>query len=289
MAAAEAGELIQLLRGTATHADRQRLATLDLDLAESSGPGYTDVVAYGTSDLRLLKLAGFRWSVLEDDLVGADREREKADAEYARAVAAKKVAATLPSGRTSYRQLADYNNDLSSLAQQYPTKAKLFTLKENSLENRTIRGLEISRNVNVSDGKPVFLMLGLHHAREWPSGELTIEFAYDLLKNDGVDTRITNILDKARVSKHQVNTLITNHTYSNLVLREPGYAGAPKTPDETIYKASGSPSSTVRTASTRRSRTWRTTTSVPGVRRARATGPPSCSRPRARSTRRDTR
>lgn len=329
--AVAAGELIQLLRvDTATPADRKRLATLDLDLAESSGPGYTDLVAYGNSDRRLLQLAGFSWSVLEDDLVGADREREKADAEYARAVAAEKVAATLPSGRTAYRQLADYNNDLASLAQQYPAKAKLFTLKENSLENRTIRGLEISRNVNTSDGKPVFLMVGLHHAREWPSGELTIEFAYDLLKNDGVDSRITNILDKARVvvvpvvnpdgfnlsrtlgyelkrkncrivngqlptsgqcaqssnqsrgvdlnrnysgfwggpgastsltsetyrgasafsepesrniqalvSRHQVTTLITNHTYSNLVLREPGYAGAPKTPDETIYKALG--------------------------------------------------
>ncbi|MFG1819171.1 M14 family zinc carboxypeptidase [Kribbella sp. NPDC049174] len=328
--AAESGELIQLLRvDTATQADRKRLATLDLDLAESSGPGYTDLVAYGNSDLRLLRLAGFSWSVIEGDLVGADREREKADAEYARAVAAKKVAATLPSGRTAYRQLADYNNDLASLAQQYPTKAKLFTLKESSLENRTIRGLEISRNVSTSDGKPVFLMIGLHHAREWPSGELTIEFAYDLLKNDGVDSRITSILDKSRVvvvpvvnpdgftlsrtlgyelkrkncrivngqlptsgqcaqssnqsrgvdlnrnysgfwgpgasssltsetyrgasafsepesrniqalvSQHQVTTLITNHTYSNLVLREPGYAGAPKTPDETIYKALG--------------------------------------------------
>ena len=42
-------------------------------------------------------------------------------------------------------------------------------------------------------------MMGLHHAREWPSGELTMEFAYDLLKNDGVVPRITNILDKARV------------------------------------------------------------------------------------------
>ncbi|WP_255512622.1 hypothetical protein [Kribbella steppae] len=26
---------------------------------------------------------GFSWSVIEDDLAGADREREKADAEYA--------------------------------------------------------------------------------------------------------------------------------------------------------------------------------------------------------------
>lgn len=331
VAAEQAGELIQLLRvNTPTQADRKRLAGLDLDLAESAGPTYVDVVAYGNGDRRLLQLAGFSWSTLEDDLVGADRDREKADAAYAQAVRNKTVAATLPSGRTAYRQLADYDNDLASLAQQYPTKAKLFTLKEKSLEGRTIRGLEITHNVGVSDGKPVFLMVGLHHAREWPSGELTIEFAYDLLKNDGTDTRITNILEKSRVivvpvvnpdgfnlsrtlgyemkrkncrvtngqiptagqcaqssfrsrgvdlnrnysgfwggpgasssltsetyrgasafsepesrniqalvSQHQVTTLITNHTYSNLVLREPGYAGAPVTPDESIYKSLG--------------------------------------------------
>lgn len=327
----ESAELIQLLRvKTPTSADKKRLQTLDLDLAESSGKDFVDVVAYGNQDRRFLQLAGFNWSVLEDDLVGADREREAADAAYVKAVAAKKVAATLPSGRTAYRQLADYNNDLAALASQYPTKVKQFTLKNNSLENRPVRGIEISHDVAKKDGKPVFLMMGLHHAREWPSGELTIEFAYDLLKNDGVEPRITNILDKARViivpvvnpdgfnlsrtlgyemkrkncritngqlptagqcaqssnqsrgvdpnrnysgfwggpgastsltsetyrgasafsepetrniqalvSAHQVTTLITNHTYSNLVLRQPGYAAAAKTPDETMYKALG--------------------------------------------------
>ena len=81
-------ELIQLLRiNTPTAADKQRLTTLDLDLAESAGQDYVDVVAYGNQDRRLLELAGFTWSVLEDDLVGADREREAADAAYAKAVA----------------------------------------------------------------------------------------------------------------------------------------------------------------------------------------------------------
>ncbi|WP_432943460.1 M14 family zinc carboxypeptidase [Kribbella sp. CA-253562] len=324
-------ELIQLLRiSTPTAADKQRLTTLDLDLAESAGRDFVDIVAYGNHDRRLLKLAGFTWTTLEDDLVGADREREAADAAYAKAVAGKAIAATLPSGRTAYRQLADYTSELAALASRYPTKVKQFTLRNNSLENRPIRGIEVTRDVNVSNGKPVFLMLGLHHAREWPSGELTMEFAYDLLQNDGVDPRVTNILDKARVifvpvvnpdgfnlsrtlgyelkrkncritngqlptagqcaqtanrslgtdlnrnysgfwggpgastsltsetyrgasafsepesrniqalvSAHQVTTLITNHTYSNLVLREPGYAGAGPTPDEAIYKALG--------------------------------------------------
>ncbi|MEU0095970.1 M14 family metallopeptidase [Kribbella sp. NPDC006257] len=324
-------ELIQLLRiHTPTAADKKRLTTLDLDQAESAGKDFVDVVAYGNQDRRLLTLAGFKWSVLEDDLVGADKEREAADAAYARGVQTKAIKAVLPSGRTAYRTLADYTNDLAALAAQYPTKVKSFTLKNTSLEGRTIRGIEVSHNVNTNDGKPVFLMVGLHHAREWPSGELTMEFAYDLLKNDGVDPRITNILEKSRVifvpvvnpdgfnlsrtlgyemkrkncritngqlpttgqcaqsanqsrgtdlnrnyagfwggpgastsltsetyrgasafsepesrniqslvSANQVTTLITNHTYSNLVLREPGYAGAGNTPDEALYKSLG--------------------------------------------------
>lgn len=327
----EKAELIQLLRiNTPTMADRRRLTTLDLDLAESAGKNYVDVVAYGKQDQRLLTLAGFTWSVLEDDLVGADKEREVADAAYAKAVKSRAILATLPSGRTAYRTLADYTNELAALATQYPTKVKQITLKNTSLEGRTVRGIEISRDVNVSNGKPVFVMMGLHHAREWPSGELTMEFAYDLLKNDGVVPRITSILDKARivlvpvvnpdgfnlsrtlgyemkrkncritngqipttgqcsqssnqsrgtdlnrnyagfwggpgastsltsetyrgasafsepesrniqslVSSYQATTLITNHTYSNLVLREPGYAGAGNTPDEALYKSLG--------------------------------------------------
>jgi carboxypeptidase T len=327
----EKAELIQLLRiNTPTMADRKRLTTLDLDLAESAGKNYVDVVAYGNQDRRLLKLAGFTWSVIEDDLVGADQERERADLAYAKAVKTRAILATLPSGRTAYRTLADYTNELAALASQYPTKVKQITLKNTSLEGRTVRGIEISRDVNVNDGKPVFMMMGLHHAREWPSGELTMEFAYDLLKNDGVVPRITNILDKARVvivpvvnpdgfnlsrtlgyemkrkncritngqipttgqcsqssnqsrgtdlnrnyagfwggpgastsltsetyrgasafsepesrniqslvSSYQATTLITNHTYSNLVLREPGYAGAGNTPDEALYKSLG--------------------------------------------------
>ncbi len=41
--------------------------------------------------------------------------------------------------------------------------------------------------------------MGLHHAREWPSGENTIEFAFDLIRNYGENRRITRLLRKARV------------------------------------------------------------------------------------------
>ena len=32
------------------------------------------------------------------------------------------------------------------------------------------------------DGRPAFLLMGAHHAREWPSAEHTLEFAYELVK-----------------------------------------------------------------------------------------------------------
>ena len=41
--------------------------------------------------------------------------------------------------------------------------------------------------------------MGVHHAREWPSGEMAMEFAVDLVKNYGKNARITRLLKRARV------------------------------------------------------------------------------------------
>jgi zinc carboxypeptidase len=41
------------------------------------------------------------------------------------------------------------------------------------------------------------------------------------------------------VSSHQVTTLVTNHTYGNLVLRPPGLAAMGGPPDEALYRALG--------------------------------------------------
>ncbi|MGH3737164.1 MAG: M14 family metallopeptidase [Micromonosporaceae bacterium] len=323
-----ATEKIQILRvDTPTRAAKTTLTGLDLDLTEAAGPTHVDVVSRGQADLAKLREAGLRWTVIDPDVAKTEAEREEADRRYARS----KPATTLPSGRTAYRTLADYDADLAALATKYPATVRGFTLNHPSLEGRGVHAIEVSHDVaSTDDGKPTFLIMGLHHAREWPSGELTIEFAYDLLQNDGTDARITGLLDKARivfvpvvnpdgfhvsrslayeykrkncrladgqtpapeqcaassnsqlgtdpnrnyggfwggpgastdkgsqtyrgagpfsepetrniqelVSTHQVTTLITNHTYSNLVLRPPGYASAEPTPDEAIYKALG--------------------------------------------------
>ena len=40
--------------------------------------------------------------------------------------------------------------------------------------------------------------MGVHHAREWPSGEHAMEFAFDLAMNYGKNARITGLVDKVR-------------------------------------------------------------------------------------------
>ena len=42
-------------------------------------------------------------------------------------------------------------------------------------------------------------MFGVHHAREWPSGEVNMEFALDLARGYGSDPRITSLLERVRV------------------------------------------------------------------------------------------
>jgi hypothetical protein len=74
-------------------------------------------------------------------------------------------------------------------------------LSRTSLEGRGILGVEISESVaSTTDGKPTFLIMGVHHAREWPSGEHTIEFAIDLVNGyTSGNARIRNLLANARV------------------------------------------------------------------------------------------
>lgn len=62
-------------------------------------------------------------------------------------------------------------------------------------------GIEITRNPNdVADGKPIFLNMGAHHARKWPSAEHAMEFAYDLLGNYERYERTTRLVDQTRTT-----------------------------------------------------------------------------------------
>ena len=176
---------------TPTRAAKDRLGLLGLDPAEGATRTTVDVVLHDADDEARLRRAGFAWTVRIADLAKQTRRSARSSIPQARAAA-------LPSGRTDYRRLADYEADMKMLAAKNPGLVRLIQLNHKTLEGRAVLGLEIARNVNVDDGKPVFLQLGVHHAREWPAGEAPLEFAFDLVANYGKVDRFTNIVDNSR-------------------------------------------------------------------------------------------
>ena len=181
---------------TPTRADKQRLQALGLDLTEHAGHDYVEVVLHSAGDLATLTGSGLGFDVRIPDL----RARALEVADLNAAYAASTTRSPLPSGRTDYRTLADYEADMTSLERRFPRLVEKFRLPRPSLDGRPVHGIEIAANVaRKHDGRPTFLLVGLHHAREWPSGENAIEFAFDLAQGFGRNQRITRLLRKGRV------------------------------------------------------------------------------------------
>jgi hypothetical protein len=78
--------------------------------------------------------------VLVRDLVAQEARDRAADA--------RSTAPTdLPSGRTQYRTLADYESEMKTLAQANPTLVKLITLPNKTWGGKDVMGIEITENV----------------------------------------------------------------------------------------------------------------------------------------------
>ena len=323
-----------------------QLQELGLDLTEHGGTNFVEVVLHGADDAATLKRAGFQYTLEVADLGAQSARHREQDRAYSAAV----ESSGLPSGRTTYRRLFDYGQDMKRLAEKHPKLVRRITLPNLTYEGRPVEGLVISKDVGASDGKPVFLQMGAHHAREWPSAEHAMEWAFELVKGyEAGDERVTDLMAATRavvvpvvnpdgfnisreagllggregpeelvnivaavpgeyrrkncrfvndakggtclqpslgllepgvdpnrnypgfwggpgasdlplaqdyrgpgpssepevrnvrdlISKRHVTTLITNHTFSNLVLRPPGLQSQGVTPDEEIYKALG--------------------------------------------------
>jgi hypothetical protein len=181
---------------TPTRADKALLQTLGLDLTEHAGHDYVEVVLHTPEDVTALVSAGLGYDVRIPDLVAREAENNEINAAYAAAT----TTSPLPSGRDTYRTLDDYNADMAALESDRPDLVKRFALPHASLDGREIYGVEIGKDVQGPDrGLPVFVLLGVHHAREWPSGENAMEFAVDLVTNYGTDSRITDLVNRSRV------------------------------------------------------------------------------------------
>ncbi|MGI8624555.1 MAG: M14 family zinc carboxypeptidase, partial [Solirubrobacteraceae bacterium] len=155
-------------------ADARRLVALGFDLGEVVTGGRVDAVLHGRDDARRLRRLGYAFRVRVPDLAAQDRRGLRP---FGARVAPRSA---LPSGRATYRILSDYEAELKQLVADHPTLVRPVVIGT-SVEGRAIAGVEIARDVGrPDDGRPTHVELGLHHAREWSSGEVVMEFARTL-------------------------------------------------------------------------------------------------------------
>ena len=178
--------------------DLDSLEDAGLDVTHDVREGTADVVLNTLEDRRTLQDTGLDYTTRIADLAQSYHQSRLADLRYATQLHG---ARNLPSGnRTTYRELIDYENELKALTEQYPGHVKPVVLPKTTIEGREIGGVEIAANVNrPEDGRPVYFIVGVHHAREWPAAEVPLEFAYLLAQGYGSDPQITELLKKVRV------------------------------------------------------------------------------------------
>jgi hypothetical protein len=164
---------------------------------DASSEGVTAIVDTPQM-LQRIKAAGFATKTLIPDMGIFERRQAARERAYTARVGA--AGSPLPTGRTEYRHLADYGSELKKLVQTYPAIVRPVTLPKKTFQGREQQGVEISADVlRGDDQKPTAFIMGTHHAREWPAGEIPMEFATYLTQNFGTDPEVTNLLAHARI------------------------------------------------------------------------------------------
>src|SRR5215211_3159239 len=196
------GETIKLVRvNFRNDFDKEALDALNLDATDHQTFDHRDVMLHGTADQAKLDRSGLEYSVRVADVAAKDRSSRLGELRTGRSSRGRALArAATPGGRTSYRTLPEIEQELKDLAAGNPSLVRLFTLPGRSIEGRDIMGVEIAENVtNPPDGRPAYVQVGTHHAREWPANEATLEFGLELLNGyKSGDGTLTPIVRGAR-------------------------------------------------------------------------------------------
>src|SRR5215207_1873746 len=167
---------VSLVRVRGDQAKIEQLEDAGLDVTHERGPGFADVLVAGAAQHALLDKSGLSATTRVADMAAFARSSDRADAR-----AATTGRSSLPSGRTTYRTYDDIQTELKQLVEQHPDSVRPVTIGK-TFQGRDIQGVEIADNVNADDGRPVFFLMGEHHAREWPSEEAAMEYALTLVK-----------------------------------------------------------------------------------------------------------
>jgi Zinc carboxypeptidase len=180
---------VSLMRVQGAQRQLDALDRLGLDVTENSHADGTDVLVAGQQQLDALRASRLHYATRITDMNAFAASSRAADAKV-------RSASALPSGRTTYRTYDDVQAELKQLVAANASLIRPVNLGK-SFQGRDIQGVEIANNVDGNDGRPVYLLMAMHHAREWPSVEAAMEYAHMLVQQQG-DPRIANLLDHER-------------------------------------------------------------------------------------------
>ncbi|MEJ7892885.1 MAG: M14 family zinc carboxypeptidase [Solirubrobacteraceae bacterium] len=236
-AKANAPQLVSV--NTPTREAKDRLLALGLDVSEHGGEKSVGVVLENADERAALRKAGLTYDIVVDDLIAqaAGQRREETR------MATRAAGAILPSGRTgTYRTLADYNAEMKMLAEKNPNLVRAIVLPNKTLLGKDVMGLEIAEDVKAKDGRPAFFNMGVHHAREWPAGEMPMEWAYELITGyKSGDARATKIVKRSRniiVPIVNPDGFEASRTAGELAGQS---GGRDEAVDDTVYLVAGTP------------------------------------------------
>jgi hypothetical protein len=106
----------------------------------------------------------------------------------------------MPSGRTRYRDVEDFGNEMDALAAADPGFVAVRTAPYATTEGRAVKYLEITNGVgDDNDGKPVFFLMGAIHGNESAGGEDDMEFAYDVVQQARSNPAVKALFDHVRL------------------------------------------------------------------------------------------
>lgn len=103
-----------------------------------------------------------------------------------------------------YRNYADIKDALFTIERQHSSIAKVYDIgdsweKTQSISDRDILALKVSDKVLSDEDEPEVMIVGLHHAREWPTSETVLEIAENITNAYGNNSRISWLVDNREI------------------------------------------------------------------------------------------
>lgn len=103
-----------------------------------------------------------------------------------------------PSADSAYHNYAEMSSAIQAVATAKPSIVSRFSMGK-SYQNRDLWAVKISDNVTIDENEPEVLFIGLHHAREHLTVEMTLYILNLLANGYGTDSTITNLVNTREI------------------------------------------------------------------------------------------